>query len=278
MLTVHAPAKINWFLRVLRRRDDGFHDICSIMQKVTLADVLHLDEAELVEILCETAIPDNLVSRAIEKLAPYRRGVPRGMRVTLEKRIPLAAGLGGGSSDAAAALTAVNSIWNLGLSSDELVGIAAEIGSDVPFFLGSPLALVAGRGDEVSPVRITMPCDLLLVNPGIRVPSGWAYEHNRDISAVDDMSAFAGSFVDALNRRDFASMAPYMVNSLEGAVLKRHPVIADIKAELRKRGAVLSLMSGSGSTVYGVFEDEGGARRASVHFGEFWTAVVKTMI
>ncbi|MGW8272468.1 MAG: 4-(cytidine 5'-diphospho)-2-C-methyl-D-erythritol kinase [Thermodesulfovibrionales bacterium] len=277
MLTIEAPAKINWFLRVLRRRNDGFHDIGSVIQKVSLADTLQLEEAESTEILCDTEISDNIVLRAIERLARLRKGGQGGMRVTLRKRIPLAAGLGGGSSDAASALVALNELWALGLSTDALVSIASEIGSDVPFFVAAKCALVTGRGEQVSPLRVTEAYDLLLVNPGIAVPSGWAYQHNRDIHVVDDMRGHAGPFVDALNRRDFACLREYMVNSLEGAVLKRYPVIADIKAELRRRGAMLSLMSGSGSTVYGVFEDDAMARRASSHFGEFWTSVVTTM-
>lgn len=276
MFRTESAAKINWFLSVLGKREDGFHEIRSVMQKISLSDVLTFEEADRVELSANITITDNIILRTIGKLRQRKKRAEKGIRIVLRKVIPLAAGLGGGSSNAATVLVGLNKLWGLMLTHDELIGIAASLGSDVPFFLGGNCSSVSGRGEIISPCAVTREYDLLLVNPGIAISSAWAYQQTREYAQRDeDMVA---PFIDALNRRDFSFLDEHMVNSLETPVFQKYPVIREIKEALREQGARLSLMSGSGSTVFGVFDDEESARSARSYFEMFWTGVVKTRI
>ncbi|MGA9047877.1 MAG: 4-(cytidine 5'-diphospho)-2-C-methyl-D-erythritol kinase [Dehalococcoidia bacterium] len=174
MLTARAPAKINLVLEVLGKRSDGYHEIKSIVQAVSLFDVLSFEKNDRLEIGCNIASlqsPDNLVVKAAEALRT-KTGYEGGARIRLEKIIPMDSGLGGGSSDGAAALAGLNKLWSLGLSQKELVEIAADIGSDVPFFIHGGTCLVEGRGDKVVPLPDPQDTYYLLVRPEIQVQAG----------------------------------------------------------------------------------------------------------
>ena len=173
MLTLKAFAKINLTLEVLGKRDDGYHDIVSIMQTVDLSDTVVVEPSSELSVECDAAeIPreENLALRAAEVLR-NSTGCQDGARITLEKRIPISAGLGGGSSDAAATLKGLNRLWGTGLSTEELMPIAAEIGSDVPFFLHGGTAMVAGRGEQVRPLPTPELNDIVLLSPPIDLPA-----------------------------------------------------------------------------------------------------------
>jgi 4-diphosphocytidyl-2-C-methyl-D-erythritol kinase len=274
--SLRAPAKINWFLSVLGRRSDGYHDIVSPMQCVSLFDVLDFEESDGIELESEMDIPveENLVYRAAVLLREHV-SYQGGVRITLKKEIPSAAGLGGGSSDAAFTLMGLNRLWGLRKTREELMGLAAELGSDVPFFINGPFALIEGRGERVSRLVAQSLLTVLLVNPGVPVSTAWAY--GRYEPELTKKKVDIKLFCRALAGKDFPSLRRMIFNDLEGPVTGRYPVVARIREELNANGAVVSCMSGSGSTVFGVFRSEKQALDAAAKMGEHWSSVVQTL-
>ncbi len=274
--SLRAPAKINWFLSVAGRRSDGYHDIVSPMQCVSLFDVIDFRESDRIELESQMDIPpeENLVYRAAVMLREHASH-QGGARITLRKEIPSAAGLGGGSSDAAFTFLGLNRLWGLGMKKEELMSLAAALGSDVPFFLNGPFSLIEGRGEKVSPLPAGSPVVLLLVNPGIAVSTAWAYGAYRPELTKKDVDIKL--FCQALAGKDFSSLAQMIFNDLEKPVLGRYPEVAGIKESLTASGAVVSCMSGSGSTVFGVFRSEGQALDAAAGMGGRWCRVVQTL-
>jgi 4-diphosphocytidyl-2-C-methyl-D-erythritol kinase len=237
-------------------------------------------------LVSDLEIPDheNIVYKTAMLLKEKYR-ITAGAEIHITKKIPVAAGLGGGSSNAATALVAFNTLWSLNLSQDNLFKLAGELGSDVPFFLDGPLAFVEGRGEKISSLRVTKTVPLLLVKPSVSVSTGWAYRNfslsrNSVSSTVltkkthksDNIRLLIENIGKAGLNRDSD-----ILNDLELVTVKRFPVIAEIKDKLLKEGAIFSLMSGSGSTVFGVFESLEKAESASVSFKNYWTAVVQTI-
>lgn len=286
-LSLSAPAKINWFLTVLGKREDGYHDILSIMQCINLYDDLIFEHADTIEVVSDLDIPleDNLIYKAsslLKRYASYRNGV----RVILEKEIPVSAGLGGGSSNAAYTLRGINMLWRLGLSNEELSSIGSELGSDVPFFLNGPFAFVEGRGERVTPLKINSSVVLLLVKPPISISTAWAY------ASFDKLRMYGEPVVEpltkktndiklfryTLNRKNFVSLNTMLNNDLEKAVIERYPVVGELKERLIERGAVISAMSGSGPTVFGVFDNRDTAEEAVKAMNPNWCRVVETLI
>lgn len=276
MLTLKAPAKINWFLRVLLKRPDGYHDIESLMQCVSLFDTLSFEMSDTLELLCNAAIPieENIVYKAATALKDAS-GFGRGARISLEKNIPLEAGMGGGSSDAACTLVGLNQLWGLGLPQSELIAIAGRLGSDVSFFLNGPSAIVSGRGERAKPVSIRKSHAVLLLKPEFGVSAGWAYGH---LAGFNVPEAQMDGIISALNEGDYGALSKMLVNDLEGPVVGRHPEIRTLKERAIEEGAVLSLMSGSGSTVFSLFEDSERAESARSAIGAHWSAVVSTIV
>jgi 4-diphosphocytidyl-2-C-methyl-D-erythritol kinase len=275
---LNAPAKINWFLSVTGRRDDGYHNIQTLMQCIGLYDSITFAEDSNISVSCsmpELSGEDNLVLRAA-KLLRERTGTERGARLLLEKHIPVAAGLGGGSSDAAYTLIGLDRLWNTGLDRKSLSEIGAEIGSDVPFFIDDVCAVAEGRGEVITSIPAPPVLDLLLVNPGIPVSSGWAYRSLQ--IGLTKKPVDIKLFCQSLDRKDFDSLRSLLVNDLEIPVIERHPVIGRIRESLYEHGAVAAAMSGSGSTVFGLFRTEDDARNASVHMAPYWCRAVKTLI
>lgn len=280
MLTLRPPAKINWFLNVFDKRADGYHDILSLMQLVSLSDLLTFENSDEIEVVTEAAIPlnNNLVYRSAVLLKEFS-GIKQGARIELKKEIPMAAGLGGGSSDAAYTMIGLNRLWNLNLTVHELMKLGERLGSDIPFFFQGPIALVEGRGEKVSPVEIMRTYTLLLVKPQIDISTAWAYKEFQSNSAVLTNKANNIKLLcHALESGDFSHMSSALRNDLEPYVVKRHPVINNIKNELLSKGAVFSSMSGSGPTVFGVFETEAKASEAmETLVSDNWCRVVKTV-
>jgi 4-diphosphocytidyl-2-C-methyl-D-erythritol kinase len=273
--TLKAPAKINWFLHVKGRREDGYHEIQSLMQRVSLYDSMTFEQWDAIEVLTDTDIPplENLVYKAAVMLNEAT-GAQNGARITLRKTIPLAAGLAGGSTDAAFTLKGLDMLWGLGLPMAELQAMAAALGSDVPFFLGGPAALVEGRGERVIPVRLTRPFTLLLAKPALRVSTRWAYSEVRELTKKRNNIKL---FLRALEEADIRSLTPLVRNDLEGPVSRRHPMVGELKNRMLEEGALLSSMSGSGPTVFGVFENSEQAARAAGAISADWSAVVETL-
>jgi 4-diphosphocytidyl-2-C-methyl-D-erythritol kinase len=282
-LFLNAPAKINWFLSVLGKREDGYHNISSLMQCISIYDNLTFEQADTIEVVSDLDIPpgDNLVYKAASFLKQYT-SYKKGAKIALHKNIPVSAGLGGGSSDAAYTLSGLNRIWGLGLSNRELSTIGAEIGSDVPFFLNSSFAFVEGRGEKITPLKLNNPAIvLLLVKPSISVSTAWAYAYfdKLNIGELTKKTVDIKLFCQAFLNRDLASLRATLNNDLEKVVIERYPVVGEIKEKLLKNGAIISLMTGSGPTVVGVFESKKAALTAAEKLGfNNWCRVAETIL
>ncbi len=281
MFTLKAPAKINWLLSVKYKRDDGYHEITSLMQCVSLYDYLSFEtsDEDNIKIMTDSGISpeENLVYKAA-KLLKEQMSVKNGATITLKKEIPLSAGLGGGSSDAACALTGLNKLWNLGLKKEELSELGGTLGSDIPFFFNAPFAKVEGRGEVVTQIVAKIPYAVLLVNPGIGISSKWAYtEISGLLTKIPKSDDNIQLFCQALDKQDFKTISLMLKNDLEAPVIMRHKVIKDIKDKMISAGARASLMSGSGSTVFGVFDDKEKALKAADAMKPNWFRVVETL-
>ena len=271
-LTVFAPAKINLVLRILDRRTDGFHNLWSLMQTVQLEDevVIRINR-EHADIRLQCDVPSlsvdhtNLVYRAAE--AVLRRCERRiGVEIVLVKRIPMGAGLGGGSSDAAATIVGLDRALNLGWSVVDMAQVGQALGSDVPFFFSAPSAVVTGRGEQAHPVRIAGNRWVVLVNPGFSVETKWAYQ---DLSSSRTKVRPLSDIHAALGRESGLSWEQVLdvaENDFEAPVFGAHPSLQEIKQALLAQGAEAALLSGSGATVFGIFRNKGEARQAQAHF------------
>jgi len=277
MFQLNAPAKINWFLSVLGKKGNGYHDISSLMQCVDLCDTLLFEDCDTLEVISDVPglpVEKNLVFKAAKLLREVVKE-RRGARITLKKEIPLAAGMGGGSSDAAFALTGLDRLWGTGLGVERLRGVGAEIGSDVPFFIGDVYAVAEGRGERITPLGGAPEVTLLLVNPRIPVSAAWAYKECQ--IGLTKKSIDIKLFCQTLARKDFDALRSMLVNDLETAVIAAHPEIGRIKESLYRFGASAAAMSGSGSTVFGVFRSADEAQVAAARMGAYWCRVVRTL-
>lgn len=278
-LIVKAPAKINLFLQVTGRRPDGYHTLRTLMQKVALFDELTLEWCDDAGIRLDchgSGLPageDNIAHRAAAAFLEAARSrldmAIRGISITLKKGIPIAAGLGGGSSDAAGVLTALNRLYGQPFSAAELAEIGLRLGADVPFFLAEASACVAeGIGEKLTPVTPLDGYAVLLVNPGFPVSTQWVYQ-TFALTRDGDLGSFK-NFQNAEGAQGTAA-APGMhraANDLEAVTFSRYPVVAQIKADLLDRGADSALMSGSGPTVFGLFQERESAEAALIFFRE----------
>jgi len=284
-VTIRAPAKVNLSLRVLGVRPDGYHELQTVFQSIALWDTLSFRSHDgPFRVSCDQpGIPldeRNLVWRAAAALwaALKRPGALTGVSVSIRKRIPAAAGLGGGSADAAATLIALQRLWHASLSPRRLHNLAALLGADVPFMLAGGTALGVGRGDLIRPLPDPPRRWVVLVRPSFGVSTEQAYQWFDHDRAPASAVAAGGA---ALPPRAFrqASVAATVVNDLEPCVARRFPVIAAIGGHLRESGARAAAMSGSGSTVFGLFEQAGRARLAAGRLAQqgWTTSVVRTL-
>ena len=298
-MRLKAHAKINWFLKVIGLRDDGYHEIETLMQKIDLYDTLTFSQADEIIVEDSTGIPmeENLVYKAAVLLRDIYR-IKRGAKISIEKNIPSGAGLGGGSSDAATVLSGLRDFWSIECGDEDLIEIASRIGSDVPFFLSGALGYAYGRGEKVIPLKQRIEVYLLLVKPPVNVSTQWVYNRYRAQStehrAQTEMEKRGERKEVMLTNREerlnnirhliqlirelrFEDSSLYFFNDLESVTTKSFPVIVEIKDRLRQEGAKFALMSGSGPTVFGVFASSGEALRAEATFSDFWTTTVKTL-
>ena len=256
-IRVCAPAKVNLFLEVLGKRADGYHEIVTVMQRVSLHDVLTFEPTESgIEITCtDPSIPTdrgNLVWRAVEALQQATGG-RWGCRVAIDKRIPAGSGLGGGSSDAAATLRAVNELCSLGLDASALGRMATALGSDVPFFLGPPTAVCRGRGEILEPVTVAAPFHYVLVMSGLHVSTAEVYKRlalsltarRKDVSILEN----------ALVAGDVERVGAHLFNRLETSAFAVHPELGERLSALARLGVCGARMSGSGSTLFALCRD-----------------------
>lgn len=272
-----APAKVNLSLRVLRRREDGFHEIESLMCPVSIFDTLEIAHRETkgLEFVCDDAtLPtgdDNLVVRAA-KLFCGACGLEPRLRIALTKRIPHGAGLGGGSSDAATTLIGLNRLFETNLPREALAAMAADLGSDIPFFIYQSAAMIRGRGEQVEPVEFPHALPLFLIKPPFGVPTPWAYQQWRDSREIPGVPYAAQKFVWGA-----------LVNELERPVFQKYLFLADVKSWLLQQPDVEgALMSGSGSTVFALLRDKESAAalsaRVAAEFGtNLWCCLCETV-
>ena len=263
-VTLHAFAKINLSLRVSSARPDGFHDVRTILQAIDLVDrVKCVSRRGPFQIRCDTpGVPadrTNLVWKAAQLLwqAAGRDGEARDAVVMLQKNIPMQAGLGGGSSNAAAALLGLRRLWRVRVPDEQIHALAATLGSDVPFFLVGGTALGLGRGEEVYPLEHLPRYWVVLVVPPFGIATRDAYEWFDERAWTSSVSYLPGTWLGRTTP---------LVNDLEAPVAARHPVITQLRQRFTDRGALLAAMSGSGSTVYGIFEAHSAAARAARAF------------
>jgi len=274
-LHLKAPAKVNYRLDVLRRRSDGYHDLRMIMQRIDLCDEIAIVPSDLpgIRVTCDRqGVPDgpaNIAWRAADALLRIARQRV-GLDIAITKKIPVAAGLGGGSSDAATVLMGMNELLGLKLSDERLMEIGVKLGADVPFFIFKRSALAEGIGERLSPIAEIPALWLVLVNPNIHVSTAWVYQNLQLTTAVVE-------HIIPLFYKSIADLCTILANDLESVTIGQFPVIGEIKERLLAAGARCALMSGSGPTVFGLFESAAGARQAAQELsgesGWFVTAV-----
>jgi 4-diphosphocytidyl-2-C-methyl-D-erythritol kinase len=255
-----APAKVNLFLEVRGRRPDGYHELATLMLAVGLYDTLEIkeDPSGADRLLCDDPDlptgPDNLVMRAVD-LVRRQTGRTAGVWVRLAKRIPVAAGLGGGSSDAAATLTGLNRLWRLGWGRDELARLGAELGSDVPFFFSTPAAWCTGRGERVEPLRLGRPLDFVLATPAAGLSTARVFAEVR----VPDAPLDGQDVRHAAAEGDVERLGRLLHNRLQPAAERLCPAVAGLVADLSGLGPAGTLVTGSGSTVFALCRHAGEA-------------------
>lgn len=260
-MRVRSHAKVNLTLEVLGRRADGYHEIRSVFRTLALHDTLHIEAAPGIAVTC--SVPElggegNLAHRAALILRETT-GYSGGARIDIEKRIPVAAGLGGGSSNAAAVLHGLNLLWGTGLDRPALAALAARLGSDVPFFLCGGTALAAGRGELITPLPAPPDCAVALVRPPVAVSTGAVYAVVTPLHYTDG----------AISAR-FAALPPDapphtwpLTNALQAITSRVYPVVGEAVAALQSWGAIAALMCGSGATCFGLFESPDAAAAAA---------------
>jgi 4-diphosphocytidyl-2-C-methyl-D-erythritol kinase len=262
-ILVKAPAKINLALDVLYKRDDGFHEVEMIMTTIDLADRIELAEIPDNYIRVESSggfIPTdsrNLAYKAAE-LIKKRFSIRKGVHIYISKNIPVAAGLAGGSSDAAATLKGLNKLWNLGLSIDTLAKIGAEIGSDIPFCVYGGTALATGRGEVIQKISSPPPCWVVLAKPTMGVSTAEVY---RGLNLKEVAHPDIQAMLDAINRKNYDQICSNLGNVLEAYTLEKYKDVKQIKEQMQNLGADGVLMSGSGPTVFGLTMQESRMRR-----------------
>lgn len=278
---LEARAKVNLYLEICGLRPDGFHAVRMILQSIALADVIRLNpDSEGISIRCDhPQVPSdntNLAYRAAE-LIQVSFGISKGIAIEIEKRIPVAAGLAGGSADAAAVFVGLNQVWGLGLTQGELAQLGQQLGSDIPFCIAGGTQLAQGRGELLEPLPDLDGMPLLLAKPRqVGISTAWAYRTYHDFEADPSRAHNLPGLIQAIQRRDPAALAGLLSNDLERPVLAHHPLIAQLKQAQLHAGALGSLMSGSGSTVFGIWPTVAAAAQAQAQLAagfaevDFW--------
>ena len=272
-----TPAKINLGLHIHGKREDGFHELETIFQMVSLYDDVELELLSSgIKLECDTpGVPTddtNLVCKAALLLRQSYQVEGKGVSIRLKKKIPFGAGLGGGSGNAAGVLMGLNRLWDLNIEREKLLALAAELGSDVPFFLTSPCALGMGRGEKLKALKPCAKFQVLLVFPGFPVATSWVYQNLKLklTKRENNISILRKN----LSLSDITSLGSRLYNDLEPVVIQRFPEVQVVKDELRAWGALGVLLSGSGSTVFGIFDDPEKARVACAGLNGTWERVI----
>ncbi len=281
---ITAPAKINIILKVLNQRNDGYHNLWSLMHTVGLVDQLRfqlLPHRTEIQLRCDH--PDvptdssNLIVRAATLLLK-QTNQSVGVLVELQKGIPMGAGLGGGSSDAAATLIALKHLLKLDWTTSDMTPLAMSLGSDVPFFLSAPCAIVEGCGEQVAPIHVQGQRWVLFIKPDFSIETKWAYGKLAELRASQPFTSDIQARMPS-SPLSWEQLIPHVENDFEQAMEPIFPVLHEIKSQLLSFGAETALLSGSGSTVFALFRNQEEALRAKSHLGEekgWWTSLSQT--
>lgn len=272
MLTVRAYAKINIGLRILNKRTDGYHNLETVFTRINLFDGIIFEESN--DIVLKTNIrglpsgKNNFCTQAATMLKE-QCGVSKGVRIFLNKLIPLGSGLGGGSSDAAAVLSYLPKFWGIEVTKEKLNSIAINIGSDVPYFLEQGAAYATGRGEKLEYFKLDIPYWILLIYPNVSVSTAWAYQNLKMKSNKNDRSLkdLIQDYIHLPNKLD-----EYIKNDFETLVFEKYPQVKKLKLSLFESGADFVQMSGSGSSVYAFYKDEHAAKTSELEFSKDYKA------
>ena len=266
-IQLKALAKINLGLDVLRRREDGYHEVKMIMQTIGLHDDLEIRKTKTPGIQVKTNLyylptnENNLVYKAA-KLLMDEFQIQDGVSIQLKKRIPVAAGMAGGSSDGAAVLWGINQMYGLGLSMQALMERGVRLGADVPYCIQRGTALAEGIGEKLSVLPPMPKCTILIAKPGISVSTKFVYENLHANDLKPEQHPDVDSMIEAMRQKDLGLLCSRMGNVLETVTIPAYPVINEIKRTMIDNGAIGSMMSGSGPTVFGIFDSPAAAKQA----------------
>jgi 4-diphosphocytidyl-2-C-methyl-D-erythritol kinase len=270
-LIVRTPAKINFGLNVVRKRDDGYHDIETVFYPINLFDTIIFRKSDKISFASNDKnleSKDNLIIKA-KKLLEGKTGKSLNVQIELQKNIPIGAGMGGGSSNASATLKALSRLYELNLSHNEFFELAISLGSDVPFFLNPQPSYATLRGEVLSRFDFKIKNPILIVNPGIHISTKWAYSKVNPHFPESNLK-------DILIKHpaDYFHFISSVFNDFEEVVFAEYPIIGNIKKKMYETGARFSLMTGSGSTLFGIYSDIETAKKAEVFFKEkFFTFI-----
>lgn len=259
-IEIYSYSKINLTLNILGKRQDGYHNIETIMQSINLTDRIFIkEEKEGIKVKCNhSQVPidaQGLAYRSAEKIL-NRYKITKGVKIEIDKKIPLASGMAGGSANSASILVGINKLFTLSLSNEDLRGIGEELGMDVPFCIQNGTALAYHRGEKVAPLSPVNPqLWIIIINPGFEIPTKWAY-NNLDLSLIKREKNNTKAMLEALKEGEARGIAKNLFNSFEELIIKKYPEIGKIKDRLIEEGALGALMSGSGPTVFGVAQNK----------------------
>lgn len=281
MLQINAFAKINLFLDILDKRSDGYHDIFTIMQNVTLHDELRFTSSRKIDIRYDS-FPgkdhrDDLVLKAWRLLSDYSNQ-EYSIRIDIKKRIPVAAGLGGGSADAAAALIGLNRFLDIGLTRPDLHGFSRKLGADVPFFMDGGTQVAEGIGDALKTVSALPDCFVVVIGFPISISTAWAYQAvDKIASRPESPEVTKSKILESIGSGDYAGICQNLYNSFEQVVLPEYPEVSQVKKIALKSGADAALMSGSGPSLFCLTKSEDTAQRIKVNVKEHsnYVSIVK---
>jgi len=264
-IAIKAPAKINIGLNIINKREDGYHNLETLFYPINLYDNIIIKPADSLKFNTDSDFlaseNDNIVLKAV-RLLERESGEKINVEIRLEKNIPVGAGLGGGSSDGAAVLKALNKAYSLNLSEDRLISLALELGSDVPFFIRSTPSLASSRGEILTPVNFSISSPVLIVNPGIHISTKWAFQN------ILPGKWHTGLFDLLKENGDIKSLKSGILNDFETICLQHYPELKNIKDKLYFYGADFALMSGSGSSFFGIFPSSEQAQTALEYFSQ----------
>lgn len=258
-ITLRANAKINLFLNVLNKRPDGYHNIETIYQSISLHDTITLRKIWHGGIRLQCNLPDlptderNIVYKAA-KLMKMESKTDYGADIQIIKRIPIGAGLAGGSADAAATLVGLNELWDIGFNQDKLQELGIKLGADVPFCIVGGTCLGEGKGEKITKLNPLPPFPVVIANPGFQVSTAWAYE-NIDNLGLTESTKNANILIDKINQKELSNISDDLFNIFELVVFRKYPILSELKDRLNKNGSLGSLMTGSGPTVFALVKD-----------------------